>query len=277
MKPKFTSTASKRPLFSSVIAVAFSLISQATAANLTWDITPGTIVGPGDSAITGGAGTWDTINGNWTTDGGASNIAWVNGADTAIFGGTAGAVTLSEPISAGGLTFNTTGYSLLGNQTLTLAGTTPTINVSATTAAIGNSTNATVLTGSAGLTKAGSGQLLVISSAAQTYTGDTTINQGQLAVNFQTVAANMINPASQLVMNGGAFSVLSAAAGNSQTFAGTTIASGHSVTAREQKRCHRSRRPQPRSGHPQSGCHGQSLHLPQWGGDAPDSKFLMDR
>lgn len=82
--------------FTRIFAAALACVS-AHAATLTWDITPGT-VGAGDSAITGGAGTWDLTNGNWTADAGANNIAWTNG-DSAIFGGTAGIVTLGTPIS----------------------------------------------------------------------------------------------------------------------------------------------------------------------------------
>ena len=63
------------------------LNSVASAANVTWDITPGT-VGTGNGTITDGPGTWDTSTGNFTTDGGATNVAWnntTNAGDTAVF------------------------------------------------------------------------------------------------------------------------------------------------------------------------------------------------
>jgi hypothetical protein len=70
----------------------------ARALEITWDVTPGT-VGLGNSTVTGGSGTWDETLGNWTTDGGATNLAWSNaGNDTAIFGG-AGAPSRSAPPS----------------------------------------------------------------------------------------------------------------------------------------------------------------------------------
>ncbi|MCF7817963.1 MAG: hypothetical protein K9M54_08780 [Kiritimatiellales bacterium] len=82
----------------------------ANAQTYTWDVTPGTI-GSGDSAITAGAGTWDTSTGNWTTDSGTNNVAWVNGSD-AYFG--AGGYTVgiaNSGVSVGGL-------SIGGNVTL---------------------------------------------------------------------------------------------------------------------------------------------------------------
>ena len=113
------------------IAALLLAVLPARAAVLTWDITPGT-VGAGDSAITGGSGTWTTtpVFGSWTVDGGVNDIAWVNNAvpDSAVFGDAAGTVTLGAAITANALTFNSTGYIISGN-TLTLAGTTPTVTV----------------------------------------------------------------------------------------------------------------------------------------------------
>lgn len=106
----------KRGMNSLVCAAVALLAVGALTANaqstLTWDITPGT-VGAGDSAITGGAGTWNTSNGNWTTDAGVNNIAWINttpSVNTALFNaaginGTR-AVTLGETINLKALTFS---------------------------------------------------------------------------------------------------------------------------------------------------------------------------
>ena len=112
-------------------------------------------------------------------------MTWFNGAtfqswtnltfDNAIFGGTAGAVTLGEPINAHNLTFTLTGFLLTGNS-LALGGATPTITTNAgVTATIGS-----VIAGPADLTKAGTGTLTLI--GANTYTGGTTIGAGTLAV-----------------------------------------------------------------------------------------------
>ena len=81
--------------------VAFA--SPAHAANQTWN--------PG--GVGGGAGIWS--GSNW-----GSEAAWVAG-NTAVFDGTAGAVTVGMQ-TAGGLTFNTSGYKLAAPGTLTLAG-----------------------------------------------------------------------------------------------------------------------------------------------------------
>ena len=90
-------------LRSFLLAAGSSLLAASSASaqtTLTWDITPGTI-GAGDSAITGGTGAWNTSNGNWTSDVGATNVTWDadnSNNDTAVFGGTAGTVTLGETI-----------------------------------------------------------------------------------------------------------------------------------------------------------------------------------
>ena len=145
--------------------------SAAAVPTLAWDLAPGT-VGAGDSAITGGAGTWDLSSGNWTTDGGATNFAWNNSGPrlVGIFGGTAGgAVTLGGDITTDGIILNTTGYSFAGN-TLTLSGPKPTITT-------GNGVTAEIsspLSGTAGLTKNGPGAL-TLSGTGNSLTGTFTL------------------------------------------------------------------------------------------------------
>ena len=156
--------------FTRIFAAAIACVS-AHAATLTWDITPGT-VGAGDSAITGGAGTWDLTNGNWTVDGGVNNIAWTDG-DSAIFGGTAGIVTLGTPISVDTITFNS-GYTVTGG-TLTLNTATPAI---AANAAFG--TISAVVAGANGLSLSAIGTAGVYLDGANTYSGVTTVNSGFL-------------------------------------------------------------------------------------------------
>src|SRR5688500_18952643 len=75
------------------------------------------------NAPTGGTGTWDTTAQNWaTTSGGPVDYTWLNdGTERANFGNTAGTVTLGTGITAYGLNFSTTGYTITGD-TLTLAG-----------------------------------------------------------------------------------------------------------------------------------------------------------
>jgi len=152
-----------------VLAVALThavrpVSSPAVAATLTW-------WSGGSGGAAGGAGTWDTTGLQWTADGSAWS-AWSNAAtDTAVLGGaSAGTVTLGTGITAGGITFATTGYTVSGN-TLTLAGGTATIDAAATSATIGSA-----IAGSALLTKIGSGTLTLTGN--NSYSGNTVIDAG---------------------------------------------------------------------------------------------------
>ncbi|MGC4014082.1 MAG: autotransporter-associated beta strand repeat-containing protein [Luteolibacter sp.] len=151
------------------------LITPVRAANITWDITPGT-VGAGDGLVTGGTGAWNTSNGNWTTDGGVTNIAWSNANnDTAVFGGTGGTVTLGTPITVGGLTFNIAGYTITGS-TLTLGA------ASNLVAANANATISSIIAGTgSSLVKTGSGSLAL--NATNTFTGGLVISAGTVTTN----------------------------------------------------------------------------------------------
>lgn len=156
------------------LSLAAAFTAPGIAADVTWDITPGT-VGAGDSAITGGLGAWNTTNGNWTIDDGVNNIAWINANnDTAIFGGTAGTVTLGTTITAGGLTFNSSGYIVTGS-TLTLGGVAPAVTVTNTA---DTATISSIIAGGAGFTKSGTGTLIL--GADNTYSGGTTVSAGTL-------------------------------------------------------------------------------------------------
>ena len=125
----------------------------------------------------GGTGTWDTTTTNWT------GVAWGNtSADEAIFGGTAGTVTINTGtgVTANKLTFNSNGYLINSNvaaDVLTMAGTTPTSTV--TTSGHTATINA-IIAGSAGLIKDGAGTLVL--NGANTYTGTTQFNGGTLVV-----------------------------------------------------------------------------------------------
>ena len=182
------STSNIRPIvldrsFVRIFEAALTCIT-AHSAILTWDIVPG-VVGVGDGAITGGGGTWDLTNGNWTADAGVNNLGWSNG-DSAIFQGTGGAVTLGAAISVDDVTFATAGYSITAG-TLTLAGT-PTI----TTAA--DATISSVIDGTSGFTKLGAGQLTL--TGANTFTGTTILDNGNLVLGSTTGFA--INGAIQM-------------------------------------------------------------------------------
>ena len=154
----------------------------------------------------GGTGTWSNANSQlgWTTNSSglaaSGTYAWgsTSGTDyyagaglTANFGGTAGTVTVSGTVdTASGLAFETTGYTLTSG-TINLAGATAadnTISVSTGTSAINS-----VLSGSTGLTKSGSGTLTL--SAANTYTGGTTITAGTLQGTTSSLQGGITNNA----------------------------------------------------------------------------------
>ncbi|MCW1924456.1 autotransporter-associated beta strand repeat-containing protein [Luteolibacter arcticus] len=124
------------------------------------------------AALTWSAGVnsnWDTSTANWT------GSTWSNAApDQATFAATGiGTVTLTTAITANKLTFDNAGYTVAGN-TLTLAGATPTIQANV------DATISSVLAGSAGLVKSGSGQVTL--SGANTFTGGTTLSAGTIKV-----------------------------------------------------------------------------------------------
>jgi fibronectin-binding autotransporter adhesin len=90
-----------------VAAALLGTAPSAQAATLSWD---GADLVTGDAQ--GGAGTWDaSTTANWWD--GTSNIVWPAPGgtdDDAVFGGTAGTVTIAAGgITANDLTFNSTG------------------------------------------------------------------------------------------------------------------------------------------------------------------------
>ena len=114
----------------------------ARAASLQWDAN-------GAAGGSGGSGTWNTVSPFWFN--GATYQTWNNATvDDAVFGGTAGTVTLGGAIVVHNLSFTTTGYTVTAG-TLTLGGSTPTVDVLAG----GGATIASPLDGTAGLTKVG--------------------------------------------------------------------------------------------------------------------------
>lgn len=118
----------------------------------------------------GGAGAWDTTGLNW--DGGTN--AWpAAGTDhEAVFGGTAGVVTINnannDPVAANGVTFNAGGYTIDGDA-LTFNGTDPSVH-------IGDGISATIeapIAGSGLLQRTGNGQLTIGGSSSNTFSGTT--------------------------------------------------------------------------------------------------------
>ena len=160
-----------------LLAAALLPAAASSAATQTWD-------------DPNSANTWDTTTLNWD----AGTVAWTNGND-AIFGGTGETVTLGAGITAGSLTFNSTGYTISSN-TLTLSGATPTVTVTnlADTATFTSSISATGT-----LTKSGLGTL-VLNAANTVSTVDVTA--GTLAITGQYTNNRLSNGATVTVQSG---------------------------------------------------------------------------
>src|SRR5213082_4013130 len=122
-----------RRAFVAVILAAAATAGPARAQTFNWDpAQTGTANG-------GGAGNWDTTSPFWFN--GTSDVRWPGAGNVAVFGGAAGGavtITTAGGVSADGLTFNTTGYSV-GGDVLTLTGTAPTVTVGAGLTATVNS------------------------------------------------------------------------------------------------------------------------------------------
>ncbi|MFM2169900.1 MAG: hypothetical protein RI957_129 [Verrucomicrobiota bacterium] len=204
MKSQFNLTAS--------ILVIF--LTHAPAATFTWDTVAG------DSALTGGSGAWDNTNALWSEDAGLSNVTWPSVPtlnDDAVFAGTGGIVS----VAAGGITvndiaFQVEGYSIQG-ETLFLNGASPTI------AANANASINSIITGSSGLIKTGTGNLTL--EGANTYTGTTTIGAGSLVLG---TGASLASSGNLSITGTASFNV----GGNTQTLANLSIsASSNNTTA----------------------------------------------
>lgn len=158
-------------------SIACLLAARPARADLNWDA----IFNNG--AIDGGAGYyWNSTYTNWTSTGALNTVRDSTGA---IFGGTAGLVTIATAgggVSATGLTFNTAGYTIAGDafdgsatdDTLTLTG-------GAAVVANANATIRTIVAGTAGLNLSGAGTL-TLTNTANSFTGGVTINGATLSI-----------------------------------------------------------------------------------------------
>ncbi|HEY1052418.1 MAG TPA: autotransporter-associated beta strand repeat-containing protein, partial [Prosthecobacter sp.] len=156
-----------------VMTTSLTTSTTMSAATLYWDadgVAAGNAV---DGSGLGGTGIWNTTALNWwdlTTD-----TAWPNTtADTAIFAGQPGEVTLDGTLQAGGLVFESDGHILTGG-TLMLGGA-ATIDVTA----LDYATIRSNIAGTSGLIKTGDGMLRL--ALPNDYSGDTVINGGTLEV-----------------------------------------------------------------------------------------------
>ena len=135
----------------------------------------------GTSGGLGGSGTW--VANNWSTQSppqtGSTGQPWANG-DIAVFAGTSGGTVniASTAVNAAAIEFSTGGYTISANSNtpLTLpSGTTTPITVPTGQ----NETISAVISGGGNMALSGGGGTLVL-TAANTYTGSTTINSGTL-------------------------------------------------------------------------------------------------
>ena len=153
----------------STMTIAPSGPGIAVTTTLDWD--PGQ-TGPTTGIASGGSGTWDTMSHDWYNPVTNADQAW-SSADTAMFAGSTGAVTLDSGISAGGVSFQTDGYMLQdGSLTIGDFG----VNVAAGAHATVDST----LDGSTGLFKVGTGNLTI--GGTNSYSGETWIHDGTLTL-----------------------------------------------------------------------------------------------
>jgi autotransporter-associated beta strand protein len=142
-----------------------------------------------------GTGNWNTNDLNWNR----GTALWRNTyeLDSAVFGADGiGTVTLTKPITAGGLDFESPGYTIAGSSLNSLALSGP--------SAITNNAAATIsgVIASGALNKWG-GSLLTL-SGANTYSGGTWVNAGTLQItNDGQLGAVPASPALNLTLNGG--------------------------------------------------------------------------
>jgi outer membrane autotransporter protein len=132
----------------------------------------------GDGTIHGGSGTWDNSTTNWTNVNGTINAAWLS--SFGIFAGTAGTVTVAEPISFQGLEFQTDGYvvTATGTGVLTPVGATILVTPGAV------ATIAAPIVGADGIVKADGGTLAL--TGDNSFAGGVMLIDGTLQVGSNT-------------------------------------------------------------------------------------------
>ncbi len=228
-----------RSLAAAALAVAVSAMS-ARAGTLYWDGGTINIVGNGNGVSAGGAGDWDNTLGentlNWDQGANLSHVAWTNAnLDTAFFGGTAGTVTLTDPIVVGGLTFlSSTGYTLTaGTEGLSFGATNNTIRLV-------NSSNGTTSAATISGTVGGTGNVILTSinpvvtstltfngTSTGGWSGTTTVNQN-FTVALAASSQALLNT-SGITLNGGNITLTNTTAGEALL---NRVSNGAGITSR---------------------------------------------
>ncbi len=175
----------------------------------------------GDSAITGGAGTWSTGATNWTLPDGSTNGLF-NPATFVVFAGTPGAVAIDNSGGAvsteAGMQFASDGYTINGGD-LAVAGAATFRVGDGTSAGAGYSaTIASNLTGSGSLNKTDLGTLNLTGTSAG-FTGAATVSGGLL--NVDGSLGGVLNVMGGRLGGNGTLNMLNIDSG--------TLAPGHSV------------------------------------------------
>ncbi len=156
-----------------------------------------------NGAVDGGTGTWNNSSPNWTNVNGTFQQAYIPG--LAVFGGTAGTVTLAENVSANVLQFSTNGYTVTGGSTITMLSQslTSTLPGLIRTDAGVTATIDAALAGLVGIEKGDAGTLIL--TGANSYTGGSTITAGTLQIGnggtTGTLGAGAIADNAALVFN----------------------------------------------------------------------------
>ncbi len=194
----------------SALAIGALAPSAAHSATLYWDGGTGNIVTNGNGVSLGTAGNWDTTLTNWDQGNALAHTNWVNAnLDTAYFGGTAATVTLTAPVTVGGLSFfSNSGYTIAaGAQGLTFGATDNIISlVNQTNSPTSSATISGTVAGNnvifTSLNRNVASTLNLTGTSTGGWTGTTTINAGMtLALSGNNQALN--STTGGITLNGG--------------------------------------------------------------------------
>ncbi|HYF36701.1 MAG TPA: hypothetical protein VD994_15505, partial [Prosthecobacter sp.] len=96
-----------------LVLTQFFWLPPSLAATYYWDADANPTNNVLPSTGLGGTGTWNATTANWWDGSSVTSTIWANSsANVAAFAGTGGVVTLGAAITAGGLTFDSDGYTI---------------------------------------------------------------------------------------------------------------------------------------------------------------------